>query len=497
MAQDECICTKRRAVFSDRTLGFCSYANNGMRQHIAAAYSPLFQIGNRIIMKHVLLIGIIAATAISAGGLLTASRVAAEPILGEDSLALPANPQSQKQELTDALSLFKAHDYAGSLKAWKEAVQKNPDMPPAQVIMAGLYVQTGMLSEAKAALEQAAIDAPNDPESYLLLADLAMRDNNLDKAEPLHQKASELLTTFNKNSPRRDTLVSQNYRGMAAIAEIRKDWAAAAKVYESWLKVAPKNVAAWRRMAFCLFQQRNADGALDKLRDAAKINKGGAAPEVFLAQFYEASGDRKSAQKWMAAALAAAPKDATTRLAVGQWALETGQLEEAQKHAMAAVRLAPKSVEAKLLRGVTALYQKDFAAAESIFDSAVKQSPQNVVATNNLALALAGQDEESKSKRALEYAEANAKKYPTIPEIASTYGLVLCKLGRIDDAETALRTAAPIALLDVDTAYAVSLVSIQRGRKKEAKHMLETALKQTKPFMFRQEAEDLLKELDK
>lgn len=450
-------------------------------------------------MKHVSLMGLVAVSILSATLIPGQSHLMAEPIMGEETLDISAGPQSQKQEATDALALFKARDYEGSLKAWKAAAEKNPDMPPAQVIMADLYLQADMPAEAKKAIEQAMVDAPNDPAAYLMSAGLAVRENNLDKAESLYRKAGELLQKFNPSSPRRNALIAQNYSGLAAVAELRKDWKAAGHAYESWLKLAPKNEAACRRIAFCLFQQKDVDGAMKKLREAATFSKEkeGVAPEVFLAQFYAGAGDRKNAEKWMAAALTAAPKDVKTRLAVGQWALENGQLEEAQKHAMAAVRIAPKSIEAKMLRGVTALYQKDYAAAESIFDSAVKQAPQNIVATNNLALALVGQDEESKNKRALEFAEANAKKFPGVPEIASTYGLVLYKLGRIDDSENVLRTAAPIAAADIDTAYAVALVAIKRNNKSEAKRLLTSALKNTKPCMFRQEAEDLLKELEK
>jgi hypothetical protein len=84
-----------------------------------------------------------------------------------------------------------------------------------------------------------------------------------------------------------------------------------------------------------------------------------------------------------------------------------------------------------------------------------------------------------------------------MPELASTHGLVLYKLGRLDDAEYVLRTAAPIAAADIDTAYVLARVSADRGHKAEGRRMLETALKSTKTCMFRQEAEELLEELRK
>jgi hypothetical protein len=60
-----------------------------------------------------------------------------------------------------------------------------------------------------------------------------------------------------------------------------------------------------------------------------------------------------------------------------------------------------------------------------------------------------------------------------------------------------LKTAAPIAQFDIDTAYAVASIASDRGRKEEAQKLLEAVLKSKKPAMFRQDAEDLLEQLKK
>ena len=98
-------------------------------------------------MKRVFVFAIVTAGLLGIGVVLATSESAAEPILGEESLSLPP-PTAEKQDVTDALSLFKARDFEGALKLWKEAVQKNADMPPAQVIMAQLFFQAGMAKEA-------------------------------------------------------------------------------------------------------------------------------------------------------------------------------------------------------------------------------------------------------------------------------------------------------------------------------------------------------------
>jgi uncharacterized protein HemY len=110
-------------------------------------------------------------------------------------------------------------------------------------------------------------------------------------------------------------------------------------------------------------------------------------------------------------------------------------------------------------------------------------------------LALIEQTSESKHQRALELAGSNARQFPQLPEIASTHGWVLYKLGRLDDAERAFRIASSAKAPSLDTACYLARLSVDRGRGAEARQLLENALKSNRLFMFRQEAQDLLKQL--
>jgi Tfp pilus assembly protein PilF len=428
---------------------------------------------------------------------LSMSPAAAEPILGEESISVPSGNAAQKSEATDALALFKARDFEGSLRLWKEAAKKNVDMPPAQVIMAQLFLQANMFKESQEALNQAIVDAPGDPEPYMIMAGIAMRDRDLAKAESLFQKASGLLSAFDKSAKRKESLQVLFYGGMAAVAEARKDWAGAQKSLDALTKLDPKNIAARQRLAYCAFQQKNAEGALEILRETTKADPAASIPEIVLAQFYQRVGDLENVKKWMDAALKAAPKNLKTRLAAGYCALEMGRMDEAQKHAIAAMQIDQKSFEAKMLRGLITVCQRDYVAAELFFGSALQQSPDDFVASNNLALALIEQNDPAKTRRALEYAEVNARKYPKSASAASTYGWVLYRTGRLDEAEKALRTAAAAGPMSIDTAYYTARVLVDRDRKADARQLLENALKGTGLSMCRQEAEDLLEQLKK
>lgn len=445
----------------------------------------------------------IASVATLLGILITvfgnAAKLLAEPILGDESLGIQQNPASSSEpsDADKAVGLFKKGDYDGSLQAWEEAVKKNPEMPPAKLIMAQLYLQSNKLKEAKAALEVAESDAADDPEVFLTWANVAMMEHDAAKSESQLKKARDLLAGFDKSAKRKAWLEPKILISLADLAESRKDWAGARKLFEECFVKLPKNAALLQRIAFDLLQEKKEDAALTQLRAAVKLNTQSPPAETLMAQLYKRAGDGKNSQKWLAASLAASPKDFRTHMLAGQWAFDEGRLDEARKHAIIAIRIEPKSIEAMLLQGCIATFEKNYPAAELFFDAALRQSPKNAVIRNNLALVLVEQKDEAKSRRALELAEANVNQLPKSPEMASTYGLVLFRLGRLSDAEEALRVAAPIARVDIDTAFVTASVAVDRGHKDEAKELLQAVLKTPRPAMFRQEAEDLLDQLKK
>ena len=179
------------------------------------------------------LMRVIVAIVVATGALLAAgyavlnpSRLLAEQISGAETLRDPWNTSALPVEcLIDAQTHFRARDYAGALGMLERVTSSNPDLGPAQVGMAMLYFQAGMVSETKRALKRAVVDAPDDPEAYALLGAIAMRQNELTEAKALFHTADRLLPTFNKSPKRKERLQPQIYNGLAMAAEAQSDWA--------------------------------------------------------------------------------------------------------------------------------------------------------------------------------------------------------------------------------------------------------------------------------
>ena len=257
-----------------------------------------------------------------------------------------------------------------------------------------------------------------------------------------------------------------------------------------------------RGLARCLFEQKNPEGALEKLRAARAADAEVLTPEAILATFYQSRGDKENAKKYMDKAVAANPKDLRTLQMASEWALEVGDLEYAATQASAALAVDSKSLKAKVLAGIVALFQKNYPKAELYFKGALDQSPSNFAASNNLALALVEQVDEVKKKRALEYAANNYKQFANkgdenAAEAASTFGWVSYKLNQPEQAEQAFKVAIATGHISPDTAYYIAALASERGQDETARQWLDRALKATTPFPMRPDAEALAKRLKK
>ncbi len=425
---------------------------------------------------------------------------AAPPLAGEPAVAIPAAAAAPKlPEIEEAARLFRAGDYDNTMRALQEGAKKVPDMPPAEVVMAGWFIAGNQVVMGRTALERAITNMPNDPDAYLLLGDLALRSRQNIEAGLLFEKVQSLTRAMKDPSPRFMAAKRRALAGLATVAEERRDWAAAQTHLEALIAEEPKNAAALQRFGRVLFMQKQKEElALEKLREAAKLDESLLSAEATLAQLYQEAGDVKNAGKWMLEAIKVNPRDAKTRVAAAQWSYEIGKLEQAEEQAKAAVTLDPGSLNCQLIRGAVALLRKDYKTAQEFLEKAHLQAPTNFSATNNLALALASQDNDAAKQLGLEYAQINSRVFPDQAEAFSTLGWALYRLGRLDEAEAHLSKAITMPRATPDTFYYLARIMLDRGRKDNARMLLQTpAMKSSGQYLTRKEAEALLEELSR
>jgi tetratricopeptide (TPR) repeat protein len=412
--------------------------------------------------------------------------------------------QPEMPEFKDAVGFFNNRDIDSALKKLEEAAKKNTDLPPAEVLMAQLFASAKSGQGMWVYLDKAAQKYPDDPESFVLLGEIALNQARLTEADMLFNKAYSLIAKFNKSPDRLNKLKPRILKGMSIVAESREDWPLAQQRLEEYLKQEPKNVVVMQRIGRMLFKQSKTKEALEKFREAAKVPDAEVLPaEAQMAILYMQYPDPEQAKKFIAEALKNNAKDTNTRLEAAKIYLQAGDLEEAKNQSTEALKLDPKSTNARMLRGFIGMFQKDYQGAANIFEQVVVDEPKNFEASDNLALALVESKEDSKKNRALSYAEQNVKnteKTNNAPEAVSTYAWVLFRMDptkNLNQADKIMSQVINGGTFNPDTAYYAAVIAMQKERPEEAKGLLKQALKSTGPWSMKTDAKKLYEQLNK
>jgi tetratricopeptide (TPR) repeat protein len=438
-----------------------------------------------------LLLLALAVTALSG---VARAQVTAKTLIGK-----AVSDDRDYKEINNAITRFSDRDIDGCRAILERARNTNPKLPPPGVMMAMLWLNVNQLMPARAELEQTAVTFPEDPEPYLMLADLAFQDRRVTDSAVLFDKATQLTGSFDENLKRKRDFEIRCHAGAAAVAEARRQWETAQKHLTTWIGLDPDNAGAHFRMGNVLFRLGKEQEALAQFQEARKLDSKALQPELALARLYDEDQKKDVAKKWIESALKAAPQDPAVLLAAAQWYLGQNDLKTAQSIAEKVLASDSKSLDGKIVRGVIARVARDYPTAEKFFNDAHVQSPGNFPASNSLALVLIESDEKESQQRAVEMAEANVARYrensPQQVNALTTLSWIYYKLGRREDAEKILDQIARNNALTSDGAYYAAKLLADRGEKDRARKILEEVLTNEAVFATRPDAKDLLESL--
>ncbi len=159
----------------------------------------------------------------------------------------------------------------------------------------------------------------------------------------------------------------------------------------------------------------------------------------------------------------------------------------------------PGNLNLLILSGVAARMEKKMKPAEDYFIEALGVAPANGDVINQLALLLIDQSDQTKRQRALQFAGMSSRLNNQNADAQITLAWVLYQLGRVADAETALRNGLQLGNPSPDSSYLVARILADQNKNEPAKQLLKGALGSDSPgiFVYRQDAQDLLNKLNK
>lgn len=429
--------------------------------------------------------------------------VAPVPAAGQASvqsmIGRAVSDDTHNEAITSAIARFRERDIDGARVILERIRSEDPKLPPSGVMMATLWLAVNQVGPARMELDRTAAVEPNDPEAYLVLADLAFQERRVTDSAVLFDRATELTATYEGNSKRKRDFLIRCHAGRAAVDEARERWDDALVEIQQWVEIDPDSASARQRLGTVLFRLGRVAEALENFREAKKLDPSLRQPELLLASLHDQAKQPEEARALVEAAVKAAGDDVTVRINAANWFLVHGDSEAARANAAAALDIDAKNLEARITMGTIARVTRDFETAKRCFEDAHQQSPRNYPASDSLALVLAESGEKEDLQRALELAETNFAMVKDNQQLqiaaASTLGWVYYKTGRMADAERILTQIAQNNALTADSAYYVARILADKGDKAQAKRILDQVMANDPVFANRGFAEELLETL--
>lgn len=404
-------------------------------------------------------------------------------------------------EVEAAVADFKQGDLAACREKLVAACNKHPQLPPAHVMLAKLHLSAGKTAPAMAALDRAVVNNRSDPEAYIILADLALRDGQRTVADLGYKEAQSLLSTLAADSPRAKHLQVRVYAGLASLHELRQQYDLAEEQLESWSQLDPTNPIPWGSLGRIRFQLKQYDKAREAFAKLGEVEENAPPVELAMGRLFHDAGLRDEAVKQMTAAATARPTDVKIRLFIAHWGLAGGYTELAKENIAAARKLSSDSPEALILAARLARLEHDNHRSEELLNQAVLRAPNNFIATNELARVLGASSDETKRQTSLQYALRNyaahgkSNNKSVASEAIVTYAWSLLRNGRGDDAFKALSLVPDGSTISAENAYLSGQIYAERGNKAAAIGALQAAIAAEVEFPGRAAAVELLDKL--
>lgn len=432
-------------------------------------------------------------------------------------------------------------------ETFNEAIERNGDFSAAYVNLANLEFRAGNLDAAAASLERAAKQGLDLPEILLARARLAEAGKDHAAAEKLYRQAHEkyednlqtgleyadylarrgeqgkaltLLATLNRRHPDQPRVLAK----LGRVQINNGDLANAAATINSLVDKAPDNANAHFLLGRLYLARNQINKAIPALERAIELGVDSIEPRVLLTEAYAASGrDEKSLEQieqikldypdiglghelegdfYMrdeAHALAleayerAYASSPTRVLMTKRYRVYKAMDQPAQAREVLAAWLVshPEDADARLIHASELSRMGEKGRALEEYKAVIEAEPENIAALNNAAVIAV----ESESRQGLEYARRAYELSPGRPEIIDTYGWLLLRNGRSEEAERLLKEAAVLAPHISEIRYHLAVAYHRNGKARDALLELDAIKHELDGLAEAEQAESLYREL--
>lgn len=272
--------------------------------------------------------------------------VAAKKPSGQGPLADPKDKFPVFQAVTAAGELILENKYAEAASRVEAALQNEPAIPQALLILSTCYVELGRTEEAKAKLELILRDDPENIQALISMANILTEEGKNDDVIALCKQALAL----DERNNQAYTLIGETYLGELKYGE-------ALPFLEKALETQPKITRNRLTLGACLVGLKQYDRAEKELKQVVRE-----APKFPLAHYnlgllYEEQGKLEEARAEYTEEVANFPGEFKARFNLGKILFKLGDRRGSLEQMREVVKLTPKLAEGHLLLARGLLYE--------------------------------------------------------------------------------------------------------------------------------------------
>jgi putative PEP-CTERM system TPR-repeat lipoprotein len=340
----------------------------------------------------------------------------------------------------------------------KKALTANPQSINARFALVAFYARRGDGKQALLAAQEANAASPNDPRTLELLGQVQQATGD----------ATLAVGTFSKLVAAQPDALGPLLRLAGALVAVQDYDKAIEKMREAQ-KINPERFEVSRQLAIVYDLAGRSEQALLEIKAMQRRQPGDMRGYQLEGDFWAGQQKWQEAEAAFRAAQKHAPEDGMVAVKLYATITKAGQAVAANAAADKWLQEHPKDVVLRNYLGERALQKHDYKAAARYYQAVVAQQPDNAMFLNNLAW-VAGELGDSK---ALSYAEKASTLAPTSPAILDTLGMLLVKKGDLTQGLEKLQQAAQLAPNQADIRLHLAKTLIKAGDKAAARKELE------------------------
>jgi len=311
--------------------------------------------------------------------------------------------QAAKTWLSIGATEGKNQRFAESEKAFRKALELNPDLAVAWMGLGMTLRTTGRATEAEEAFRKALKLDQSQAGAWLNLGDMLNERGDKTAAKDAYEKATVAGPSLAPAWFALGVLHFFDQRNMTA----------AAITFAEAVRLDPANADAWAYLGVSLVRSGQGEKGIDALRKAESLNPNSETALQGLALYYGLHGDEERALEYVERGLAINPASPIFWSSKGHGLMKLKRYQEAVQALETAIRLQPDFANAWINLGEAHLRQNQIGKAIGALEKALQLSPTAVDARFYAAQCYAGTRQFDKAQSHMDILIRQAPKVPS------------------------------------------------------------------------------------